>query len=128
MIDDGKLNSIIVKVATLGLDQSHLGGSLKDLRSHLHAMNRKYGINICGEGGEYETFTLDCPLFFKSIAVDKTTVVVHSADAFAPVALLLLKSLALCEKPGLTSKRFATQREMLKAQNITIKTPLSYCS
>ena len=59
---------------------------------------------------------------------DKTTVVVHSADAFAPVALLLLKSLQLCEKPGLTSKRFATQREMLKAQNITIKTPLSYCS
>ena len=59
---------------------------------------------------------------------DKTTVVVHSADAFAPVALLLLKSLQLCEKPGITSKRFSSQREMLKAQNITIKTPLSYCS
>jgi diphthine-ammonia ligase len=22
-----------------------------------------YGINVCGEGGEYETLTLDCPLF-----------------------------------------------------------------
>lgn len=24
---------------------------------------RLYGINVCGEGGEYETMTLDCPLF-----------------------------------------------------------------
>ena len=24
---------------------------------------RMYGINVCGEGGEYETLTLDCPLF-----------------------------------------------------------------
>jgi len=24
---------------------------------------RLYGINVCGEGGEYETLTLDCPLF-----------------------------------------------------------------
>lgn len=24
---------------------------------------RKYGSNVCGEGGEYETLTLDCPLF-----------------------------------------------------------------
>jgi len=29
--------------------------------------NEKYGLNICGEGGEYETFTLDCPLFTKSV-------------------------------------------------------------
>lgn len=29
----------------------------------------KYGLNICGEGGEYETFTLDCPLFTKSIVM-----------------------------------------------------------
>lgn len=24
---------------------------------------RLYGSNVCGEGGEYETLTLDCPLF-----------------------------------------------------------------
>ena len=27
----------------------------------------QYGINVCGEGGEYETFTIDCPLFKKKI-------------------------------------------------------------
>lgn len=29
----------------------------------------KYGVNVCGEGGEYETFVLDCPLFTKSIVM-----------------------------------------------------------
>ena len=28
-----------------------------------------YGLNVCGEGGEYETFTLDCPLFNKKIVL-----------------------------------------------------------
>lgn len=27
------------------------------------ALLRLYGSNVCGEGGEYETLTLDCPLF-----------------------------------------------------------------
>ena len=30
---------------------------------------KQYGLNVCGEGGEYETFTLDCPLFHKKIVV-----------------------------------------------------------
>ena len=29
----------------------------------------QYGLNMCGEGGEYETFTLDCPLFKKKICM-----------------------------------------------------------
>lgn len=33
----------------------------------LSSQNLKYGINVCGEGGEFETFTLDCPLFKKAI-------------------------------------------------------------
>ena len=33
------------------------------------AQKEKYGLNVCGEGGEYETFTLDCPLFKKSIVM-----------------------------------------------------------
>lgn len=32
---------------------------------------RQYGCNICGEGGEYETLVLDCPLFTRaSIVLD----------------------------------------------------------
>lgn len=32
-------------------------------------LSEKYGVHVCGEGGEYETFTLDCPLFKKKIIV-----------------------------------------------------------
>jgi len=31
--------------------------------------NEQFGLNVCGEGGEYETFTLDCPLFKKRIVM-----------------------------------------------------------
>ena len=33
------------------------------------SQQEKYGLNVCGEGGEYETFTLDCPLFNKRIVM-----------------------------------------------------------
>lgn len=29
--------------------------------------NKEHGFNICGEGGEYETLTLNCPIFKKKI-------------------------------------------------------------
>ena len=28
-----------------------------------------FGLNTCGEGGEYETLTLDCPIFKKKLVV-----------------------------------------------------------
>ncbi len=35
----------------------------------LWQLSEKYGVHICGEGGEYETFTVDCPLFKKKIVM-----------------------------------------------------------
>lgn len=32
-------------------------------------LSQKYGVHVCGEGGEYETFTLDCPLFKRKIVM-----------------------------------------------------------
>ncbi len=52
------------QVAAQGLDpKAHLGKSVTELAPQLHALAAKYGCNVCGEGGEYETLTLDCPLF-----------------------------------------------------------------
>ncbi|KAK2188633.1 hypothetical protein NP493_126g02017 [Ridgeia piscesae] len=93
------LQAIIVKVAALGLNpKKHLGCSLAEMLPHMVHMQEKYGLNICGEGGEYETFTLDCPLFNKRIVIDNQEVVVHSDDAFAPVAFLHFKSMHLEKK------------------------------
>lgn len=83
------LHAILIKVAAVGLDpEKHLGKTLAEMQPHLKHLSEKYGVHICGEGGEYETFTLDCPLFKKKIVIDDWETVMHSADAFAPVAYL----------------------------------------
>ncbi|XP_005885831.1 PREDICTED: diphthine--ammonia ligase isoform X1 [Myotis brandtii] len=93
------IQAIIIKVAALGLSpDKHLGKTLDQMEPHLLELSKKYGVHVCGEGGEYETFTLDCPLFKKKIIVDSSEVVIHSADAFAPVAYLRFLELHLEDK------------------------------
>ncbi|KAM6392409.1 diphthine--ammonia ligase [Pluvialis apricaria] len=93
------IQAIIIKVAAFGLDpDKHLGKTLDQMEPYLLELSEKYGVHVCGEGGEYETFTLDCPLFKKKIVVDSAEVVVHSADAFAPVAYLHFLKLHLENK------------------------------
>jgi diphthine-ammonia ligase len=36
---------------------------LEEMEPPLSRLHSQYGVNVCGEGGEYETFTLDSPLF-----------------------------------------------------------------
>ncbi|XP_051881436.1 diphthine--ammonia ligase isoform X1 [Pristis pectinata] len=94
------VQAVIIKVAAFGLDpEKHLGKTLDQIEPHLNQISQKYGVHVCGEGGEYETFTLDCPLFRKRIVVDSSDVVIHSADAFAPVGYLRLLNLHLEDKP-----------------------------
>ncbi|CAJ1919988.1 unnamed protein product [Sphenostylis stenocarpa] len=82
--------AITVKVAAMGLDPAkHLGKELAFLNAYLHKLKELYGINVCGEGGEYETLTLDCPLFSNArIVLDEYQVVMHSSDSIAPVGIL----------------------------------------
>ncbi|KAM3918590.1 diphthine--ammonia ligase [Leptodactylus fuscus] len=100
MISSG-LQAILIKVAAFGLDpDKHLGKSLEEMRPLLMQLSARYGVHVCGEGGEYETLTLDCPLFKKKIVVDSSEVVMHSNDAFAPVAYLRVSKLHLEDKVG----------------------------
>lgn len=86
------VEAIIIKVACLGLDPNiHLGMSIRDIQPHLLLMQEKYGLNVCGEGGEYETFTLDCPLFKKRLVIDEKELIVCSDDSVAPAGYLNLK-------------------------------------
>ncbi|GMI65167.1 hypothetical protein like AT3G04480 [Hibiscus trionum] len=82
--------AITVKVAAMGLNPSkHLGKEIAFLQPYLHKLKDLYGINVCGEGGEYETLTLDCPLFCNArIVLDEFQVVLHSSDSIAPVGVL----------------------------------------
>ncbi|EEC20534.1 ATP-binding domain-containing protein, putative [Ixodes scapularis] len=100
MIDSG-VNAILIKVAALGLEpKKHLGLTISEIYPHMLEMEKKYGLNVCGEGGEYETVTLDCPLFRRQIVIDKSETVIHSDDAFAPVGYLKLTKIHLEDKVG----------------------------
>eukprot|EP00002_Diphylleia_rotans_P022043 TRINITY_DN4311_c0_g1_i1.p1 TRINITY_DN4311_c0_g1~~TRINITY_DN4311_c0_g1_i1.p1 ORF type:complete len:229 (-),score=52.80 TRINITY_DN4311_c0_g1_i1:30-716(-) len=64
------MHAILIKVAAIGLQpEKHVGKSIQQLYSLLLALEKKYGINVCGEGGEYESLVLDCPLFKKKIVM-----------------------------------------------------------
>jgi uncharacterized protein (TIGR00290 family) len=87
---DAEIKAILVKVAAAGLNpRAHLGASLAQVQPHLQRLRETYGCNVCGEGGEYETMTLDCPLFTHGrIILDAWDTVHVSEDSMAPVALL----------------------------------------
>ncbi|MDD3159596.1 MAG: diphthine--ammonia ligase [Candidatus ainarchaeum sp.] len=62
---------IITKIACYGLDESYLGKVIdeNDLIK-LEKLNKKFGVNVAGEGGEFETLMIDMPLFNKSISIE----------------------------------------------------------
>lgn len=68
MIDAG-LEAVLIKVAGVGLTTKHLGKTLAQVQPTLLKLNDLYGSHICGEGGEYETLTLDSPLFKRRIVL-----------------------------------------------------------
>ncbi len=99
MINQG-IHAILIKVACMGLKpEKHLGQSISQMKPHLKDLEVKYGANVCGEGGEYETLTLDCPLFKKKkISILETQMKIHSDDAFAQVGYLIFKQFCLVDK------------------------------
>ncbi|KIH52170.1 hypothetical protein ANCDUO_17730 [Ancylostoma duodenale] len=46
----------------------------EEVESTLDRLHSQYGVHPCGEGGEYETFVLDCPLFHKRILIEESEV------------------------------------------------------
>lgn len=99
MINTG-VEAILIKVACMGLKpEKHLGKSISEMKSYLQELETKFGANVCGEGGEYETLTLDCPLFkSKKISILETEMKIHSNDAFAQVGYLVFKQFCLVDK------------------------------
>jgi len=70
MLLENKFKVIITAVAVEGLDESWLGRLIdKKAVKELIEISKKNKINIAGEGGEFETFVLECPLFSKKIEI-----------------------------------------------------------
>lgn len=74
------VEAVVCKVACMGLrPKSHVGQRLEAIEPHLRKLHAEFDCHICGEGGEYETFTLACPLFPKRLVLDD-----WSVDAAGP--------------------------------------------
>lgn len=65
------VDAIIVGVFAEGLDESWLGRHLDmEAKKELLALRDRYGISIMGEGGEYESMTLDSPMHSKRLVIE----------------------------------------------------------
>jgi ABC transporter with metal-binding/Fe-S-binding domain ATP-binding protein len=74
-IVDAGFRAVIVAVAAEGLGEEWLGREIDEACiSDLLRIHEKHGINISGEGGEYETFIIDCPLYAQRIEIEKASI------------------------------------------------------
>ena len=67
---DSKFYFIMITVSSNGLDDTWLGKQISksDLNS-LQQLSNKFGFNLNFEGGEAETFVINCPLFSNPIKI-----------------------------------------------------------
>ena len=67
---ENKFKVIITAVAAYPLDKSWLGREINEkYLDDVKVLHEKYKIHVAGEGGEFETFVLDCPLFERPLKV-----------------------------------------------------------
>ena len=69
---DLRFEVIVTGVYAYGFDKKWLGRRLDaEAVADLMELNRRYGVSLVGEGGEYETLVLDAPFFKKKIKIVK---------------------------------------------------------
>ena len=72
---------VFSSIACQGLTRDWLGKPLDPAKiAELSNLHKKLGVNVAGEGGEYESLVLDCPLFSKKIRVDQATITMQNEN------------------------------------------------
>ena len=93
------LEAVLIKTAVIGLGPVDLGLSLSQMRDKLFDLKEKYQINVCGEGGEFESLTLDCPLFKEfRLEIEEADKIVHRDDYLCPVVFLKIRKIKMVPK------------------------------
>ncbi|CAF0732038.1 unnamed protein product [Adineta ricciae] len=91
---NANVQAILIKTAALGLHpRKHLGKTIAEMRPILEELAEKYGINVCGEGGEFETLTLDCSLFKQRIVLDQVKTICTSRTKINLIYVNLLMTI-----------------------------------
>lgn len=67
-----KFNIILTGVAAYPLDKNWVGKEINNsFISEIKILNEKYKINPAGEGGEFESLVINCPLFKRKLEIEK---------------------------------------------------------
>ena len=96
--EDGGVKAILIRVCSYGLKEKHLGKGVVELRTHLEHLHDKFDVHCCGEGGEYETFVLDCKAYKKRIVIEESRIKVDLDNGIQYVARLLVDKAKLLDK------------------------------
>jgi len=66
-------SAIVSSIAAEGLDKNDIGRKIdEEMIQKLVKLKEKIGFNVAGEGGEYESFVIDGPMFKKKIEITET--------------------------------------------------------
>lgn len=73
---DSRFLFIITSISSDGLDDQWLGKQISkfDIKT-LRDLSSKFGFNLNFEGGEAETFVIDCPLFSNPIQINQSKII-----------------------------------------------------
>lgn len=86
---------VISSVAAEGLDRNWLGKELDNgMIDRLVKLNKKSGLNVAGEGGEYESLVLDAPMFKEKIEITDANIIEEDKNT----ARLIIKKAELVKK------------------------------
>ncbi len=77
---NNKFEFIISSIASDGLGESWLGKkiTIREI-NELVKLSKKFGLNPAGEGGEFESLVLDCPLFKKKLVINDAKNIMDSS-------------------------------------------------
>ena len=94
-----EMDSVLVRVCSPGLKTEHLGRNLSEIKEYLISLKYKMGVSCCGEGGEFESITLDCPLYKKRIKlIDSEKIIEKETPTGEITARLLIHNAILIPK------------------------------
>lgn len=103
MVRDGHVDARLIKTASMGLNpRRHLGRSLadEDVADLLLDLEERYQIHPAGEGGEFESIVLDCPLFLEQrLAIVNSHIILVDDNPIAPMGRLSFDTEIVSKSP-----------------------------
>ena len=80
MVERG-VRPVLVKVAGAGLKPHvHLGKEIGHILPSLERLHERFGLDLCGEGGEYETLVVGASFFKRFLSLDTVEVHIDQED------------------------------------------------